>query len=36
MISNLEEADEGVLSGKVPKFVQTSTITKLAGVLYKD
>ena len=36
MMSNLEEADEGVSSRKVLKVVQTSTITKLAGILYKD
>lgn len=36
MMSNLEEVDEDVLSGKVPKVVQVSKITKLTGVLYKD
>ena len=36
MMSNLEEADEGVSSGKIPKVVQSSTITKLSGISYKD
>lgn len=36
MMSNLEEVDAGISSRKVLKNVQTSTITKLTGVLYKD